>query len=240
MQLRTLCTLALAWCCAAAQGAPADLVLVAQTDLTMPIAQFQDGQLAGGILKDLGDAIAQRLGRRIDYLSVEVENVTSTLKQGRADGLCYVMPFWISGDYNWSSPLIPDEELIAASEDAPVVHALSELRDQPIGTITRYRYPRVEQVLGAHFVRSDSPSMEKNLRQMMSGAVQYTIINQSALTYALRHDKSIRLRPDLVFSTFKAQCAFTLKAPVPFADINRAIDSLLNDGSVERILARYR
>jgi polar amino acid transport system substrate-binding protein len=240
MLRRFLCILAMLSVCRAVLAAPGELVMIAPTDLTMPLLQFRDGQLSGGILKDLGDALAQRLGRRARYLNVDVDGVTPTLTAGRADGICYVLPHWIDGDYLWSRPLIPDAELVVARDGAPPIRSLADLRDRPIGTVTGYRYPRVEQVLGKQFFRTESPNMDKNLRRLMAGEVQYTILVQSTMAYLTRNDKTLRLRPDLVFSTFKAQCAFSRKSRIPFQDISRAIDTLVDDGSVERILARYR
>src|SRR5471030_1530030 len=157
--------------CGGAQSAEPRLVMIAPTDQGMPIARFQNGQLSGGILMDLGDALAQRLGRQASYLSVDVPGVKATLTSGRADGMCYVVPFWIDGDYNWSTPLFADAEMVVSVEGAPHIHSIKDLRGKPVGTVTGYRYPRVEQVLGLRFVRSDSDTMEKNLRQMMSGKV---------------------------------------------------------------------
>jgi len=226
--------------CAAARALAGDLVMLAPTDQTMPIVRFQDGRLAGGILKDVGDAIAQRLGRRAVYLNAGVLEVKPMLTAGRADAICYVIPLWIDGDYEWSTPLIPDAEMVVARAGAPAVHSLRDLRDRPVATVAGYRYQRVEQVLGKHFLRTDAETLDKSLQQVIDGQVQYTIIAENQLAYLQRNNPSLKVRPDLVFSAFKAQCAMSRKSQVPFAEFNRAIDSMLSDGSVDQILARYR
>jgi hypothetical protein len=109
-----------------------------------------------------------------------------------------------------------------------------------VGTVSTYRYPRVESVLGSHFVRQDAPSTTKALHKIMDGKVQYSLIGEASLAYELRADPNLKLRADLVFARFKTQCAFSRNARVPFKEIDRAVDSLIDDGSVERILARYR
>lgn len=240
MSKRLILALAALPLACATQGAPADFVMVAPADLSMPTVQFQDGALSGGILKDLGEAIAQRLGRRAAFLTVEVDGVAPALTQGRADGVCYVLPHWIDGDFHWTRPMIPDAELVVSNMAAPPIRALSDLRDIPVGTVITYRYPRVENVLGIHFLRQDAPSIGKALQKIMGGKVQYTLISEASLAYELRADPSLKLRADLVFSRFKAQCAFSRHARLPFKEIDRAVDSLIDDGSVERILARYR
>ncbi|MRX11261.1 transporter substrate-binding domain-containing protein [Pseudoduganella sp. FT25W] len=226
--------------CAAALAGPGELVMLAPVDQAMPIARFQNGAIAGGIVKDFGDVLAQRLGRRPVYLNADVPEVTPALTGGRADAMCYVMPFWIDGDYNWSPPLFPDAEMIAARSDAPRLRSLKDLRDRQVGTVLGYRYQRVELVLGARFKRTDAPSMEANIQQMVAGKVPYTMISEATLNYQHRINPGMKVRGDLVFSAYKAQCAFSQKSAIPFDEVSRTIDTLIKDGSIDQILARYR
>ncbi|MYM75577.1 transporter substrate-binding domain-containing protein [Duganella sp. FT134W] len=226
--------------CAGAHAGSGELVMLAPTDQAMPIARFQNGAVAGGIVKDFGDMLAQRLGRRAVYVNADGPEVKPSLSSGRADGMCYVTPFWIDGDYHWSVTLFPDAEMIAARVDMPHVRSLKDLRDKPVGTVVGYRYQRVEQVLGQRFRRVDAPDMEANIQQMIAGKVPYTMISEATLNYQQRVNPGMKVRGDLVFSSYKAQCAFSQKSQVPFSDISRVIDTLIKDGSVDQILARYR
>ncbi|MBV7539257.1 transporter substrate-binding domain-containing protein [Duganella sp. sic0402] len=224
----------------AALAAPGELVMLAPADQAMPIARFQNGVLAGGIVKDFGDVLAQRLGRRAVYLTADTPDVTPALGSGRADAMCYVLPFWIDGDYNWSPPLFPDAEMLAARSDMPQLRSLKDLRDQPVGTVTGYRYQRVELVLGRRFRRVDAANMEANIQQMIAGKVPYTMLSEATLTYLQRTRPDLKVRAGLVFSAYKAQCAFSTQSQIPFDEVSRAIDTLLKDGSISQILARYR
>jgi polar amino acid transport system substrate-binding protein len=225
---------------AASAAAEGTLRMIAPRNQTMPLALFQNEKLSGGIIKDLGDAIAQRVGRHVDYVSVAGDQVGAALASGKADGICYVRPFWIDGDFHWSRPVIPDAELVASLPEAPRVRSLLDLRDRPVGTVASYRYPRVEQVLGLRFQRLDSPTMDDNLRTMSRGLAQHTVLGRSTFDYQRRVNKSLRLRSDLVIASFTAQCAFSRRVDVPFGEIDQAINTMLDDGSVEAILARYR
>lgn len=236
---RLLCTLAVLLPQAVLAAPAPEFIWVAPLNQTMPLAQYQNDKISGGILKDIGDLIARRLGRVARYVSVPGDQVGNVMQQGKVDGICYVRPFWIDGDYHWSEPFMADAELVAAREDAPVVASLAGLRDLPVGTVASHRHPRIEQVLGERFIRVDSDSMHENLRRMAQGEFQYTVIGQSTLDYQVSI-KAIRLRPDIVIASFKAQCAFTKTSSVPFAKVDHLIREMLLDGSVDRILARYR
>lgn len=218
----------------------AELRLIAPRSQAMPLARIEGGRLTGGILKDLGEALAARTGRRAMFVTVDSDQVSAALQAGKADGICYVRPFWIDGDYHWTEALIPDAELVAAHPDAPPLRSLHDLRDRPVGTVVGYRYPRLEQVLGLRFQRHDSATMEDNLRRIMDGTVRYTVLAQSTLAWQHKRNPALRLRADLVFASFSAQCAFARRTQVPFAEIERAIGSLVRDGSIGTILARYR
>jgi polar amino acid transport system substrate-binding protein len=230
--------------CALAHGAAiADtqqIVFIAPTNHTMPMAQFRDGVLVDGLLKSLGDMIAQRLARRAVYVSVPSKRVGEVLSAGGADALCYVMPVWIDGRYNWTRPFITSTAVVVARREAPVVHSLAELADKPIGTVAGYRYPEIERVLGKRFVREDAPTTELNFRKLIVGRMQYATIDQIAFEYRMRQEPALPLRQDVAYATVMTHCAFSLGSSIPFAQAEQAIASLVDDGSIKTLLAQYR
>ncbi|MET0267720.1 MAG: transporter substrate-binding domain-containing protein [Duganella sp.] len=238
--LTALCTGSGIGTLASAHAGSGELVMVAPLDQVMPIVRFQQGKLTGGMLRDVGDALAQRLGRRPLYVNAEPAKVTEVLAGGRADLMCYVMPGWIDGDYAWSVPVLPDIEMVAARPGAPHLRSLKDLRDKPVGTVAGYRYPRVQQVLGQRFRRVDAESMEANLRRAVEGKTDYIIISEATLAYLQRNASGVQLRPELVFAAFKTQCALSHKSRVPHAEINQALEAMVKDGAIDQILARYR
>jgi polar amino acid transport system substrate-binding protein len=223
-----------------AYAAGPDIVFIAATNHTMPLSHFEDGRLTGGIIKDLGDSIAKRLGRRAVYVSAPPKRVPIILANGEADSVCYVMPHWIEGEFNWSKPLIPSSGVLVARTDAPVVKSLSELADKRVGTVLGYRYPNFDEALGKHFSREDAPAMASNMNKLQAGRMQYAIMEKMTILYLMRSVEQTHVRVDLEFSPIKAHCAFSHKSNIKFAEANRAINSLVDDGSVERILALYR
>jgi ABC-type amino acid transport substrate-binding protein len=221
-------------------SAEPDIVFIAPTNHAMPLADFKNNELAAGILKDVGDAIAQRLGRHARFLSVPSKRIPAVLSSGAADGLCYVLPEWIDGTYHWSRPFIPNGGIIAARGDAPVVHNLAELADIPVGTVLGYRYPDMEHALGPHFMREDAPSMDNVLRKLAAGRTRYAVVEEITFAYRLHETPSLGLRADVQYASFEAQCAFSPKTRIPITELDQAIDSLIDDRSMARILQKYR
>lgn len=233
--LLTLCAMAHG----TAMAEPQEIVFIAPTNHTMPMAQFQDGTLVDGVLKNLGDLIARRMERRAVYVSVPSKRVSEVLAAGGADALCYVIPLWIDGSYHWTRPFIPSTALVVARSDAPIVKSLDALAGKPVGTVFGYRYPEAERVLGKRFVREDAPTTELNFRKLVVGRMQYAMIDQVAFEYRMRQDPSLALRKDVAYATVVTQCAFSLHSKIPFAQAEHAIDTLVHDGSVAAVLNQY-
>jgi polar amino acid transport system substrate-binding protein len=223
-----------------AMAGQGELVFVAATNHNMPLSRFRNGELVDGLLKDLGDSIAQRMGLRPVYVSAPAKRVAEFLSSGKADGVCFVLPRWLPGAYNWSQPLIPDSGVLVARIEAPPVRVLSDLANKPVGTVLGYSYSMIESELGRAFVREDAPTMELNISKIDHGRMQYAIMGRMTAEYLMRANPHHKLRIDFEFDPFLAQCAFSQKSAIPFGEVQRAIASLAADGSIGRLLQRYR
>ena len=113
MRLRFPCVLAALTVSLSAQAAP-ELVFIAPSNHEMPLGHVENGELKGGIIKDVGDALAQRQAR---YLSIPSKRVGMALAAGQADAVCYVRPFWIEGDFLWTKAFLPNEGTIVGRSD---------------------------------------------------------------------------------------------------------------------------
>ena len=230
-----LCTAPIAW-------AGGEVVFVAAENNTMPLAAFEGGQISNGIVKDLGHAIAQRLGRTARFLTLPRNRHVSALTDGQADGLCYAIPAWLEpAQLRWSRPLIPNRDLVVGGTRIASLTSAADLADEPIGTVLGYRYPELDSVLGNRFRRDDAPDMISNLRKLAAGRVRYAIVDQLTLLYETRTTlRDFKPGPSLTVASFVASCAFSPKGKVPAEDLQRSADALLLDGTIDAILARYR
>lgn len=221
------------------RAAADEIVFAAPTNHAMPLARFKDGVLAEGIIKDIGEAIAGRMGISARFVSLPSKRVGTALKEGQVDGVCYVQPEWIDGAYQWSRPFIPNSGVIAARSGAPMVHRLEDLAGIPVGTVIGYRYPILENALGQRFIREDAPTMESNIRKLIAGRIGYAVVESITLAYYMKTQPA-GLRSDIEYDSFRARCAFSQKSHQPFLDIDHAIDTLIRDGSMGEIFQRYR
>lgn len=222
---------------AAGASAP-ELVMLAPANHAMPVARFENGALTGGILWDLGELIARRLGRSVRFVTVPSRRVGLALTHGDADGVCLVQPAWIDGPFQWSADFIPTGGVVLSRTDAPPIVRLTDLRGKKVGTVAGYRYRYLEPVLGKDFLRDDAPSVEHTLRKLSAGRTQYALMELSTAAWHVKNDPALRL--DLTYESSRARCAFSRASNVPFSDIKRVTDAMLTDGSIDKIMARYR
>lgn len=235
MRIALLTSLLLACLCGPARSA--DLVFIAPTNHTEPLARFEQGRLSGGLLKDLGDALAKRTGHKARYVSMPSKRVGAALRAGEADLLCYVKPGWIEGDFVWVEDLIPDAGLLVAHPRSTPVTQLAELKGHSVGTVLGYRYQELETALGQEFQRVDARDTGSNLEKLAAGLVDYAFVERSAfLAFQRRHPES-GLREMLQVLEYHTGCALSRRSNQ--TGIPQALLAMRNSGELAKILAPY-
>lgn len=241
---RTLVGLAgLLGCALAPAQPPRPLVLLVETSALMPQARLEGDRVVDGLHLhlDLGRALGRRLGRDVVARPVPRKRLAEALQRGEGDLLCDYQSDWLSGNFAWSRPFIPDQALLVTAASAPAPARLAALAGQPIGAVRGYVYPEMAHLLRDGFVRDDAPDAVANLRKLARGRVQHALTGRRVLDYQRRIGQfTLALHPPLVVSEVLAQCALSPASPVELAALNKAIQGLVADGELNRLLARYR
>jgi polar amino acid transport system substrate-binding protein len=215
-------------------------VLVLEGD-AMPWAEVRNNQLSAGLYFDLGQALAIQMGRKAHFVLLPRKRLIHALEQGSADVICNYLPVWLPGDFDWSTPFIPNAELLISDLQARKPSVLGGFANVRIGTVLGYVYPELNEALGLRFLRDDAPSMHHNLLKMAAGRVQHMVINQFELEYLQRKGKfKTPLHPTMVLRSFKGQCAVSRRGPVSVAAVNQAIAVLQTQHALRKMIVRYR
>lgn len=234
--------LAAAALCAVAGAQPAaPLVMLVETSALMPQARIEGDTVVEGLHLDLGLALARRLGRELVARPVPRKRLAEALQRGEGDLLCDYRSEWLPGAFAWSRPFLPDQALLVTTATAPAPASLAALAGQPVGTVRGYVYPEMTDALRSAFLRDDAPDAVANLQKLALGRVQHVLTGRRVLEYQQRIGRfKLALHPPLVVSDVLAQCALSPSSPVGLAALNAAIQGLLADGELHRLLARYR
>lgn len=222
-----------AWC--------GELVVLVDRAADMPMLRLEEGRLVDGVHKLLGEMLARGTGRELRFLLLPRKRIARALQEGEADILCGYTPEWIEGDYLWTDPVFTAEEVLVTDAAQPRPRSIADLRGQPIGTILGYQHPEIEAILGAGFVRDDSPNMETNLEKLARGRVHHILIARGVLDYRQRlRATPLKLHPPLIAASFETRCAVSRRGHLSLAEANRAIGAAARDGTLARIVAQFR
>lgn len=223
-----------------AAAAVPPLVVLVDTGTEMPMARIEGGQLIDGLHKEIGAALADKLGREVSFLLLPRKRIAMALESGQADLICLYLPPWLPGKFQWSHGFFPVSEVVVTDTSAPQPHKLADLAGQPVATVLGYYYPELDKALGKDFVRDDGYSSSGNLRKMAAGRLHHAITQKNTLDYYLKVGDKISIYEPLVVKKYKSQCAVSPAGHVTLGEVNKAIESILKDGSVDKIISNFR
>ncbi|MES2160637.1 MAG: transporter substrate-binding domain-containing protein [Pseudomonadota bacterium] len=184
----------------------------------------------------LGKALARQMGRPVRFISLPRKRMLAALEGGEGDILCGYVPAWVKGDVYWSRPFIPTSEVLVSSNRVSAPRTLEELKGKRIGTVLGFRYPEVEQRLGADFVRDDAPSSDLTLLKWQAGRYDYflaarNMIDSQAAKGALPAGYHL-----LVINEYQSMCAVAKQGNAGIDEVNTAIDAIEKNGELARLL----
>lgn len=220
-----------------------ELVFAVSTGSAMPMTDFHDGALTGGLLKDFGDALARELHMSPRYLPVPRKRVEAPLASGQADILCDLRPEWLEGtDWRWSEAIFNNRQIVVSRSDTPPVKKISDLGEQRTGTILGYHYAEIEQVLGSHFVRDDAISDEANLAKLLRNRFSYMLTNSLYYDYQRKTNPGRGQLSPQVFQvmSFDTYCALPPHGKLDPATLDKAIQALKKRGEIQAMMDRFR
>lgn len=226
---------------AAANDTPPLVVLIDSTVL-MPQALIRDGRVVDGLQHDIAVELGRRLGRTPRFRVVPRRRVGPLLLAGdEADLICTYLPAWLPGPLQWSRPFLDDGELLITAKRHAAPQRLQEVAGQRIGTIAGFEYPQVAAVLGASFRREDGPNLDSSLRKLALGRIDHALVGRASFEYLLRRGEvPVSVHPPLVVTHWRTSCALSPHASVALADLDAALAAMQGDGSLMRIVDRYR
>jgi polar amino acid transport system substrate-binding protein len=223
-----------------AAQAPPVLRVVAATNQSMPLLGMAGQVPVDGLIKELGELLARRLGMTPVFVALPSKRVGPALASGAADLLCYVKAEWLDEELLWTQPFLPGAGVIAATPQAPAVAALQDLRDETLGTVLGYKYPVIEQALKQPMRREDVPDALVNLRRLALGRVRYAVTDRAVLAYFMRLHPEAGLREAIDVEHYQLGCALTPHKPGLLVPLRKVIGQMQTDGSLEALQARYR
>ncbi|MDG1582740.1 ABC transporter substrate-binding protein [Pseudomonas sp. GOM6] len=209
----------------------------------MPMMRYEQGRAAGGILFDLHQRLAEKIGRQAQQLVLPRQRVQQVLLRGEIDVRCYVNPDWVKEShhqYIWSLPFMVQRDLLVSRHDETALPGSHS--GERIGTVLGFIYPTLEpQIASGLIQRDDARTQELALEKLIAGRYRFAVSNQLTLDWFNRNQPPAkRLRPIGELAADLISCLVRDEPDVPTQRLLRAMVQMKQDGEFDAILARYR
>ena len=210
---------------------------------TMPLVDIQDGVAVGGILHDLYQRLAQKVGRQAQIEVLPRLRVQQAMLHGEIDMRCYVNPVWVNDPYHqylWSIPFMQQRDVLVARDAAQ--QATTPPAGSTIGTVLGFAYPTLEQrLLSGELRRDDARTQGLVLDKLAAQRYDYAVSNDLALRwYNTQHSGEAPLHEVQELTDDPVSCLVRNEPDVPTMQLLRAMVRMKQDGEFDAILQRYR
>lgn len=215
--------------------------------LDSPPYGISEGEtLVGGIVKDIGDFIANEIGLTPVFTFVPRKRQDAFLEQGLIHGLALKNPKWIknSEQYQWTLPLFTEEDVFLQRKDeAFPVRTIEDMYGKTFGGILGFHYLPLEAAIArGDIFREDVATFQQNAKKLQAGRIDALISSRIRIDYYLKqHNASEQFHiPAFKVSTHAVHDVFGRQLPVSFARLAAAYTKLVESGEMDRILSKYR
>lgn len=230
------------------QQLPAQSLVVVTSDLHSAPYVMTDGvTFVGGVVKDINDEASKRTGIKVEYKILSRKSVDAVLEAGEGHAVCNIQPAWTNlGDkLVWTAPMLPDADLYWRKADNPdELSTFADLKNKSFATFQGYHHAKelMTQVEKGETKRVDLYAHQNIFDALLNGRVNYIVFSQVRGDYLLKDSKYSGkvVKTKLVDSSYQNFCAIHKKAPVKTDVYIAALNNMIKDGSLDKILAKYK
>jgi len=222
-------------------------IVVFTSDLSAPPYVMTDGvTFLSGIIKDLNDEAARRAGVTIDYRVLARGSVDAYLESGDGHVACNMQPAWtgIADKLVWTEPMFADEDVYWRLADTPPLERVEDLIGRSFATYDGYTHADavMAQVADGRTKRVNLYASQAIFDALTRKRADYVIFSRIRGEYMAKTPPYAgKIAPaGLVDSSYRNFCAISRQTPIPPEDYKAALDSVLQDGTMAKILEKYR
>lgn len=209
-------------------------------------AYGSDGIINGGLLKDLGEHLAAKLGTQIVFVKQSRRRIESGLLAGSLDITCYSHPTWWDSTQPalWSIPTIPQIERVVGlrNEKLPSTDP-EDFAGKRVAVHTGYHFPMLQPLFDSGIAKR----LDENQVPMLFKAVE-TKLADILITSDAEIEGYLNENPDKrnlfsvarePFSIVPTQCAVSPRSEWKLESINSALRDMMRQGEFDRLTKKY-
>lgn len=210
-----------------------------------PFALFdQDSNLAGGISKDILEALANHSQLTLQYLALPRGRVEQWLLRDDADIACFLNPDWVEQPEQllWSNSLFNTRQVIIRLNNNPAIQKMTDLLGKRLGTDRGFSYPEFDKMFSQRLlIRDDATSLESNLSRLQKQRLDAVLAVDLAYHYYQQTHDSEGLAADPLWTAPDGvYCALNPHQPELAHYLQQVLQQMATDGTIDDILRQYK
>lgn len=212
-------------------------------EASAPFVELDDGELTGGIIKGIGDALGLALGHDVGYIKLPTPRIEPFLVSGEVDVDCVTNPKWKASPerYHWSPPLFSsaDRFLIRKGVEHEI-NTFADLHGRTLGIYQNYIYhPEITQMINNGDIATvNLHDLEKGITLLGLDRIDALIDFELTLRHQLKQstklsDFTLAKHPA---DTFELHCAYSKSTHLEHDTMQQAFEDLLTNGGLDGLL----
>lgn len=192
-----------------------------------------------GFEAELADALARELGVRAGMVQNQWDNLVPALRRGDFDII--LNGFEVSDEHRqqvaMSHPYYAYAQQIVTRRNVEGLTRLDQLKGKAVGTLSGSAAHRLLQGVGNVDLRL-YPGQVEPFRDLNNGRLDAVVLDLPIVIYYLEKEPGLKRSGD-PFAVGYYAIGVRNDDPTLLAAVNQALDKLLADGTLQRILSRY-
>ncbi|QDL53247.1 substrate-binding periplasmic protein [Rhodoferax aquaticus] len=211
------------------------------------VIQDGNGTVSGGLLLDLGQAVARELHTKLQVQPLARKRLDAAVQKGQVDLVCYWSPQWTTqaDKVQWTmESLAQIERLVTHQGQMPSKVALDQLEGKRIATQLGYNYPSLQAWFdNGKLQRKDETRIVLMFKALDLMIAEALVASEAEIEGFFHTNPEARARFETspyLFSKVATQCALSRKSPHTLEQVNKALSTLIESGELARMASAYK
>ena len=214
-------------------------VLTMGTNATFPPYEYKDGDDIVGIDAEIAQAMADKLGLKLEIVDMDFDSLIASVQSGKIDMSLAGMTVTEERKQNvdFTDSYATGVQVIIVKDDSDIA-SVDDLQDKLIG---------VQQGTTGHLYCADDfgedhvnalPNGATAVQALLQGKVDCVVIDQEPAKAFVEANEGLKIL-DTAYTTEDYAAAVSKDNPELTAALNKALQELKDDGTIQGILDKY-
>ncbi|MGI0119927.1 substrate-binding periplasmic protein [Zooshikella sp. RANM57] len=221
-----------------------DLIKIGFVPHGPPIDAMEEHTLIGGIVFEVGTAIAHEAGYIAVFHAIPTNRAEEWLAENKIHMLCLYNRHWLKKPerFIWGPDLTHYQEYFILNKDTPDIKSYEQLQGMTVAARLGYTYsPQLEALFTKEYsVRLNRQDTDSLYRLLTLKRVDTLIDNTWSYYYRQKNNPDFTLRlSSLRDAHYPLTCLCAEQSPEISKTLVQSMNNLLNQGKIQQLMVKY-